>query len=146
MGQVKRKHIKGCWTAKSSRINWWWGSEVPLLYPCYMDVCLRASVEQHGTSSVLSPWASGEQNKPPITQEEAVNNLLCHLEELAGQATLHHLSAVLAHRGGLRWLEDHQCNTHLQEGAEGGSWELRACQPDLGARQDYAAIHPKCAH
>ena len=32
-----------------------------------------------------------------------------------GQATLHHLSAVLANRGGPRWLEDRQCNTHLQE-------------------------------
>jgi len=59
-----------------------------------------------------------EQNKPPIIQEEAVNNLLCHLDayksmgvdgirlrvlrelaEGAGQATLYHLSAVLANRG-----------------------------------------------
>ena len=39
----------------------------------------------------------------------------------AGQDTLHHLSAVLANG---RWLEDHQRNTHLQEGLEGGSQEL----------------------
>jgi len=62
----------------------------------------------------------GELNKPPIIQEEVVNDLLCHLdayksmgpdgihprvlrklvEELA--KPLHHLSAVLANRGGLR--------------------------------------------
>jgi len=64
----------------------------------------------------------GEQNKLPITQEEEVNDLLCHLDTFvsvygagwdppksaegtgraAGQATLHHLSAVLANRGGPR--------------------------------------------
>jgi len=63
----------------------------------------------------------GQQNKPPIIQEEAVNDLLLHLdayksmgldgihprvlgelaEELA-KPTLHHLSAVLANRGGRR--------------------------------------------
>jgi len=62
----------------------------------------------------------GEQNKPPIIQEEAANDLLFHLdtyksigrdgihprvlrelvEELA--KPLHHLSAVLANRGGPR--------------------------------------------
>ena len=39
-----------------------------------------------------------------------------------------------------------QCNTHLQEGPEGGSWELQACQPDIGSGEDYGAIHPECAH
>ena len=28
----------------------------------------------------------------------------------------------------------------------GGSWELQACQPDLGAGEDYGATHPECAH
>jgi len=107
----------------------------------------------------------GEQNKPPITQEEAVNDLLCHLDTYkvygtgwdppesaegagggAGQATLHNLSAVLANRGGPRQLEDRQCNTHLQEGPEGGSREPQACQPDLGAGQDSGVILPECAH
>jgi len=64
----------------------------------------------------------------------------------AGQATLHHLSAVLMNRGGLRWLEDHQCDARLQEEPEGGPWELQACQPDLGVREDYEAVHPECAH
>ena len=64
----------------------------------------------------------------------------------AGQATLHHLSAVLANRGGPKRLEDCQCNTHLQEGPEGGSRELQACQLDLCAREDYVAVHPECAH
>jgi len=43
-------------------------------------------------------------------------------------------------------MEDRQYNTHLQEGPEGGSWELQACQPDLGTGQDYGVIHPECAH
>jgi len=71
---------------------------------------------------VVSPVLEdrGEQNKPPIIQEEAVNDLLCHLDpyksmgldgihpkvlrELAEELakTLHHLSAVLADRGGPR--------------------------------------------
>jgi len=37
-------------------------------------------------------------------------------------------------------------NTHLQEGPEGGSWELQTCQPDLDAGQDYGADHLQCAH
>ena len=64
---------------------------------------------------------------------------------LAGQATLHHLSAVLAYRGGPRWLEDRQCNTLLQEGPGEGSWELQACQSDISAREDYGVIYPECA-
>ena len=62
------------------------------------------------------------------------------------QATLRHLSAVLANRGDPRGLEDRQCKTHLQEGPEGVSQELQASQPDLGARQDYGAVHLECAH
>ena len=70
-----------------------------------------------GLSPVLED-RDGEQNKPPVTQEEAVNKLLCHLdtyksmgpdgihtrvlreltEELA--KTLSIMSAVLANRGG----------------------------------------------
>jgi len=44
-------------------------------------------------------------------------------------------------------LEDRQCNALLQqEWPEGGSWELQACQSDLGARQDYRVINPECTH
>ena len=43
-------------------------------------------------------------------------------------------------------MEDLQCNTHLQEGLEGGSRELQTCQPDLSVREDYGAIHPECTH
>ena len=64
----------------------------------------------------------------------------------AGQDTLYHLWAVLAKRGGPTWREDCQCNTHLQEGLEGESWELQSCQPYLGVGQDYGVIHPECAH
>jgi len=64
----------------------------------------------------------------------------------ACQATLHHLSAILANWGGPRWLEACQCDAHLQAGLEGGSQELQAYQPDLGARQDYGVIHPECTH
>jgi len=38
------------------------------------------------------------------------------------------------------------CNTHLQEGPEGGSRDLQACQPDLGAGEDCGVVHPECAH
>jgi len=67
-----------------------------------------------GTQPPVLEDGDGEQNKPPIIQEEAVNDLLCHLDTYksmgpdgihlsaegtgrgAGQDTLHHLSAVLA--------------------------------------------------
>jgi len=32
-----------------------------------------------------------------------------------------------------------------KKGRKEGPWELRACQPDLGAGQDCGAIHPECA-
>jgi len=43
-------------------------------------------------------------------------------------------------------VEDSEFNTHLEKGPGGGSWELQACQPDLGAGKHYGAIHPECAH
>ncbi|PKU36300.1 rna-directed dna polymerase from mobile element jockey-like [Limosa lapponica baueri] len=61
-----------------------------------------------------------EQNNPPITQEEVVNDLLLHLDmhkslgpdgihpstqgagRRAHQASLHHLSTILVNRGGTR--------------------------------------------
>ena len=43
-------------------------------------------------------------------------------------------------------METCHSNTHLQEGPEGGYWELQACQPDLGAGKDYGAVHPECVH
>ena len=45
-----------------------------------------------------------------------------------------------------RRLEVSQCDAHLQEGQEGGSGELQACQPDLGAGEGHGADHPKCHH
>jgi len=72
----------------------------------------------HGTQPPVLEDRKGEQNKPPAIQEEAVSDLLWHLDTYksmglneippksaegtgggAGQATLHHLSAVLASRG-----------------------------------------------
>ena len=71
-------------------------------------------------------------------------------EEAAGggacQATLHHLSVVLANRGGPRCLEACQWRTLTYETSEGGSGEPQACQPDLCAGEDYGTIHPECAH
>jgi len=57
-----------------------------------------------------------------------------------------HVSAVLVNRGGPRHLEACQCDTHLQEGPEGGSRELQDCQPDLSAGEDYGVVHLECAH
>jgi len=103
----------------------------------------------------------GEQNKPLVIQEEAVNDLLCHLDayQSMGPDGIHlGVLGELAEKldkplsiiyqpswlTGPRQLENCPCNTHLQEGPEGGSWELQACQ--AGSREDYGVIRPECAH
>jgi len=43
-------------------------------------------------------------------------------------------------------VEDCQYDYHLREGLEGVSLELQACQPDLGAGEDYGGAHPEFAH
>jgi len=74
-----------------------------------------------GSDPLVLEYREAEQNKPPIIQEEAVNDEAVspgHSQVCgarwdrpksaegtsggAGQATLHHLSAVLANRGGPR--------------------------------------------
>lgn len=91
-----------------------------------------------------------EENESPIIQEKVVSNLLLHLEmhksmgpngihpkvprELGKdlyQATFNHLPGVLAYQRDPNWVEVSKCDAHLQEMLEGGSRELRACQPDL---------------
>jgi len=62
------------------------------------------------------------------------------------QATFHHLSAVLVNQGSPRLLETCQCDTHLQEGLEGGSRELQACQRDLSIRKSYRADYLQYKH
>ena len=54
--------------------------------------------------------------------------------------------SLLANTGDPRWLEDSQRNTHLQEGPEGGSQELQACQHDVCAGEDYTVVHLKYAY
>jgi len=107
--------------------------------------------------------SEGVRNKHPIIQQEAVNDLLCHLETYKSMVpderhprALRELAEETAKTFSIiyqqswlteespRGLKDHLCNTYLQEGPEGGSWELQACQPDLGARQDYGVIYPEC--
>ncbi|KAK4823249.1 hypothetical protein QYF61_000216 [Mycteria americana] len=105
----------------------------------------------------------GEQNKPPIIQEEALKDLIHHLDthksmgldgihprvlrELVGEL-IKSLSIIYRQF----WLTGEvpddgklcQCDAHLQEGPEGGSRELQACQPDLGTRENYGAVHHEC--
>lgn len=50
------------------------------------------------------------------------------------QATSNHLPAVLINWS---WLEADKYNIHLQEGLEGASQKLQACQSDLGAREGH---------
>lgn len=66
-------------------------------------------------------------------------------EPARGSAWLN-LSADLASQGGRSGLEINKCNAHLQEGPEGASGELQACQPDLGAREGHGTGHFECCH
>lgn len=34
-------------------------------------------------------------------------------------------------------METCECHAHLQEGLNGGSWELQACQPDLSTEEGH---------
>jgi len=51
---------------------------------------------------------------------------------------------VLANWGGPSGLKISKCDILLQEGLEGGSWELQACQSDLSAGEGYGADHLEC--
>ena len=53
---------------------------------------------------------------------------------------------VLANWGGPSGLKISKCDILLQEGLEGGSWELQACQSDLSAGEGYGADHLQCHH
>ena len=50
----------------------------------------------------------------------------------------------------LSWLSSRlvasKCDAHLQEGPEGGSKELQACQSDLGAGEAHGADYLECHH
>lgn len=56
------------------------------------------------------------------------------------------LSANLANQRCPSGLEVNKCDAHLQEGPEGASGELQACQPDLGAREGHGTGHLGCCH
>lgn len=87
-----------------------------------------------------------KQNETPIIQKKMVRNLLLHLDmhksmgpnrihpevprELGKELT-NHLPGVVAHQRDPNWVEVSKCDAHLQEMLEGGSRELRACQPEL---------------
>lgn len=38
-------------------------------------------------------------------------------------------------------METCECHAYLQEGLNGGSWELQTCQPDLSAEEGHGADH-----
>lgn len=74
---------------------------------------------------------SGARRDPPKDSEEH--------DQVAHQATFHHLPAVLTHQRGPSWLEVSKRDAHLQEGPEGGSGELQPSQLDLGAQEGRGA-------
>ncbi|GAB0210105.1 hypothetical protein GRJ2_003476300 [Grus japonensis] len=106
-----------------------------------------------------------EHNKPPIIQEEAVHDLLCHLdthksmgpdgihlrvlrelaEELAKPLSIIYQQSWLTGEVPDNW-KVANIDVHLQEGPERGSRELQACQPDLSTGEDYGAVHLECTH
>lgn len=108
---------------------------------------------------VLGPlsWKAGIGSKwSSIIQDYTVSELLHHLDtqrsmgtEGAGGsphwASSHHLSAVLVHYGAP--VDQRLANTtHPQEGQEGESRELQACQPDPGTAARLGRGHLECHH
>ena len=83
-------------------------------------------------SESVYPW------DPPRSTEGAGGS--------AHGAPFNHLSAVLANRGGPSWVAVSECDAHLQEGQEGGSGEVQACQSDLSAGEGCGADQLECHH
>jgi len=80
-----------------------------VLHAFFASVFNSQTSYSHGIQPPELEDRDEEQDKPPIIQEEAVNDLLCHLDSHksmgsggACQATIHHVSAVLDNRGGPR--------------------------------------------
>jgi len=104
----------------------------------------------------------GEQKKPPIIQEEIVNDLLCHLDTYKSMKAgwnprvLRELAEELAKPLSMI------CQQSWLTGEVPDDWritsvtpiykakkkipELQACLSDLGAKEDYGVIHLECAH
>jgi len=101
----------------------------------------------------------------PIIQEEAVNDLLCHLDaqKSMGPDGIHprvlrelaeELSKPLSIIDQQFWLTGEvpddwriaNVTVIYKKCRKEDLGNPQACQPDLGARQDYGAVHPECAH
>jgi len=95
----------------------------------------------------------GEWNKPPIIREEAVNDLLCHLNTHMSMGlngihptVLRELAEELAKPLSIicqqSWPTEEvpedwrfaSVTPVYKKGQKGGSWELQTCQPDFGGR------------
>jgi len=107
----------------------------------------------------------GEQNRLSIIQQEAVNELLCHLDTYNSmgpdgihQRVLRELAKELAKPLSISyqqsWLRREVpdgwrfagVTPIYKKGWKEDYQEPRACQPDLGAEQDYGVIHSECAY
>jgi len=54
--------------------------EAEVLNAFFASVFNSQTGYSQGTQTPVLEYREGEQKKPPIIQEEAVNNLLCHLD------------------------------------------------------------------
>ncbi|PKU35037.1 rna-directed dna polymerase from mobile element jockey-like [Limosa lapponica baueri] len=118
-------------------------------------VCISKTSCSPGSQPPELDNRDGEQNEAPIIKGEMVSDLLYPLDvhKSMGPDGIHprvlrELAEVFAKPLSIiyqqSWLTGEvllHCDTHLQEGLEGGSRELQACQPDLGSREGYRAAH-----
>ncbi|KAK4806516.1 hypothetical protein QYF61_021352 [Mycteria americana] len=135
--------------------------EWPLLVLLLQEVSL-ASVFNSKTS--CSPGTQppeledrdAEQNEAPIIQGEMVSDLLHHIDKHRSMGpdgihprVLRELVEVLTKPLSIlsqqSWLTG-KCGANLEEGPEGESRELQACQSDLSAGEGYGADRLECHH
>jgi len=133
-----------------------------VLKACFVSLFNSQTGYSQGSQHPVLEDREGVWNKPPIIQEEAVNDLLCHLDTYKSvgpdgirprvlRALVEELAKPLSIIYQQSWLtgevpDDWRVASVTPIYKKGQKEDPGNCRPDLGAGEHYQAIHPECAH